>query len=178
LRALASSWSLSSGRPKGRTRWLLAMTASMTQCSRGAMPPRFAFRSAQREGAGKTGCALHPRSHVQNSAKQNAHEHTGSAETLRPSLRNGFTAYTVLSPATNSSCHRHQRIWFVQARLGRRASANLTPATGARTTRLCRTLQRGSFACRRSLTGLSPTRPAITCHALRCRVHRIPLQRL
>ena len=31
-------------------------------------------------------------------AKQNAHEHTGSAETLRPSLRNGFTAYFVLSP--------------------------------------------------------------------------------
>jgi hypothetical protein len=29
--------------------------------------------------------------------KQNAHEHTGSAETLRPSLRNGFTAYIVLS---------------------------------------------------------------------------------
>ena len=31
-----------------------------------------------------------------------AHEHTGSAETLRPSLRNGFTAYIALSPATNS----------------------------------------------------------------------------
>jgi hypothetical protein len=30
--------------------------------------------------------------------KQSAHEHTGSAETLRPSLRNGFTAYIVLSP--------------------------------------------------------------------------------
>ncbi|WP_210264880.1 hypothetical protein [Bradyrhizobium archetypum] len=30
--------------------------------------------------------------------QENAHEHTGSAETLRPSLRNGFTAYFVLSP--------------------------------------------------------------------------------
>ena len=30
--------------------------------------------------------------------KECAHEHTGSAETLRPSLRNGFTAYFVLSP--------------------------------------------------------------------------------
>ena len=29
---------------------------------------------------------------------RNAHEHTGSAETLRPSLRNGFTTYLVLSP--------------------------------------------------------------------------------
>jgi hypothetical protein len=27
-------------------------------------------------------------------SKEDAHEHTGSAETLRPSLRNGFTAYT------------------------------------------------------------------------------------
>jgi len=31
-----------------------------------------------------------------------AHEHTGSAETLRPSLRNGFTAYFVLSPVNGS----------------------------------------------------------------------------
>ena len=51
------------------------------------------------EGAGKTGCALHPRSRVQTCAK-NAHEHTGSAESIRPSLRNGFTAYSVLSLVT------------------------------------------------------------------------------
>jgi hypothetical protein len=30
--------------------------------------------------------------------KENAHEHTGSAEALRHSLRNGFTAYNALSP--------------------------------------------------------------------------------
>jgi hypothetical protein len=30
--------------------------------------------------------------------QKNAHEHTGSAEAFRPSLRNGFTAYFVLSP--------------------------------------------------------------------------------
>ncbi|SDK09970.1 MULTISPECIES: hypothetical protein [Bradyrhizobium] len=29
---------------------------------------------------------------------KNAHEHTGAAETLRPSPRNGFTAYFVLAP--------------------------------------------------------------------------------
>jgi len=29
-----------------------------------------------------------------------AHEHTGSAETARPSPRNGFTAYFVLSPVS------------------------------------------------------------------------------
>src|SRR5256886_8495280 len=50
-----------------------------------------------------------------------------------------LTAYFVLSPATNSSCHRHPRIKVLsKARSGRLASANLTPATGARTTRLCR----------------------------------------
>jgi hypothetical protein len=42
--------------------------------------------------------------------QRSAHEHTGSAEAIRHSLRNGFTAYTVLSPATNSSCHRRCRL--------------------------------------------------------------------
>jgi hypothetical protein len=32
--------------------------------------------------------------------ERDAHEHTGSAEAVRPSLRNGFTAYNVLSPVT------------------------------------------------------------------------------
>jgi hypothetical protein len=32
--------------------------------------------------------------------KEHAHEHTGSAEAVRPSLRNGFTAYFALSLAT------------------------------------------------------------------------------
>src|SRR5258705_9947305 len=54
--------------------------------------------SEKTEGAGKTGCALHPRSRVQDAHSKNAHEHTGSAEASRPSLRSGFTAYFVLSP--------------------------------------------------------------------------------
>jgi len=37
-----------------------------------------------------------------NAHKERAHEHTGSAETLRPSLRNGFTAYNELSPVNGS----------------------------------------------------------------------------
>jgi hypothetical protein len=32
--------------------------------------------------------------------EKDAHEHTGSAEAVRPSLRNGFTAYFALSLAT------------------------------------------------------------------------------
>src|SRR6201999_392713 len=33
-------------------------------------------------------------------SREHAHEHTGSAEAVRPSLRNGFTAYFVLSLVT------------------------------------------------------------------------------
>ena len=58
----------------------------------------FFWPSSKTEGAGKTGCALHPRSRVQCARKKCAHEHTGSAGASRPSLRNGFTAYNVLSP--------------------------------------------------------------------------------
>jgi hypothetical protein len=47
--------------------------------------------------------------------EKNAHEHTGSAEAIRHSLRNGFTAYSELSPATNSFCHRHRRISGISA---------------------------------------------------------------
>src|SRR5437660_7799917 len=36
-----------------------------------------------------------------------AHEHTGSAEAVRHPLRNGFTAYFVLSPVSGLFCHRH-----------------------------------------------------------------------
>jgi hypothetical protein len=66
------------------------------------------IRPQKIEGAGKTGCTLHPRSRVQT-AQKNAHEHTGSAETLRPSPRNGFTTYIALSLATGLSCHHHRR---------------------------------------------------------------------
>jgi hypothetical protein len=77
--------------------------------------------------------------------RRNAHEHTGSAETLRHSPRNGFTAYAALFSATNSSCHRHRRIeGFVTPGWADIASADLTPATGARTTQFCRTHQHRS----------------------------------
>jgi hypothetical protein len=40
--------------------------------------------------------------------QKNAHEHTGSAEAIRPSLRNGFTTYFALSLVTGLCCH-HRR---------------------------------------------------------------------
>ena len=81
--------------------------------SRGLDRPRFALRfsSSRETEQGMPWCALHPRSRrVQGCTKESAHEHTGSAEAVRHSLRNGFTAYAVISPATNSSCHRRCRL--------------------------------------------------------------------
>ena len=74
------------------------------QRSRDMNCPRFAssFTLSESEGAGKTGCAPHPRSRVRLRIARDAHEHTGSAGASRPSLRNGFTAYFVLSPENGS----------------------------------------------------------------------------
>jgi hypothetical protein len=58
------------------------------------------------EGAGNAGCALHPQSRVQTCTK-NAHEHTGSAEAIRHSLRNGFNGFLRALPVIGLSCHRH-----------------------------------------------------------------------
>ena len=68
-----------------------------------------------------------------------------------------LTAYSALSPATNSSCHRHRRISGA-SRPGWAdiTSADLTPATDARTTRLCRPQLRRSSGARRSLTDKPP----------------------
>jgi hypothetical protein len=52
------------------------------------------------------------------SRRENAHEHTGSAEAIRHSLRNGFTAYNALSPA----------IGFFVTVAGGVLTADLTPA--------------------------------------------------
>jgi hypothetical protein len=107
--------------------------------------------------------------------KENAHEHTGSAEAIRHSLRNGFTAYSALSPATNSFCHRHRRI-----------------SGFARPGRVCENLRRFSTSngCQDHTTSPYASAPfvwyavsSLTCpknppcdddRARRCRVHRIP----
>jgi hypothetical protein len=78
-----------------------------------------------------------------------AHEHTGPAESIRPSLRSGFTVYFALSPVSRAllppslrGCH-HPR--------------NLAPASGARTTRLRRTRWRRSSA--QLIAQPTPSRP-------------------
>jgi hypothetical protein len=68
----------------------------------------------------------------QDAQSKNAHEHTGSAETLRPSLRDGVTAYSVLSPARPELvCHRRPLDTKYHRELD-------TSHRGVRTTRLCR----------------------------------------
>jgi hypothetical protein len=72
--------------------------------SRGALRPRFAgelpalFLRGRREDRVRAAPAVSRAI----AHKERAHEHTGSAETLRPSLRNGFTAYFVLFPENGS----------------------------------------------------------------------------
>src|SRR3954469_4471809 len=58
----------------------------------GTSRPPWKQRAQGRPGARCT------RGLVCNVHKECAHEHTGPAESIRPSLRNGFTAYGELSP--------------------------------------------------------------------------------
>ena len=63
---------------------------------------------------------------------KNAHEHTGSAESIRPSLRNGFTAYFAISPVRRA---------LLPPSLRGSSPPSLAPASGARTSRLRRPLK-------------------------------------
>ena len=92
--------------------------------SRGARRPSFApvgrpRKSKRAQGRPGARCTRGP---VCLLLGKNAHEHTGSAEAIRPSLRGGWPAYSALSPVTGLSCHRHPP--------GVLSPANLTPASG------------------------------------------------
>jgi hypothetical protein len=106
-------------------------------------------------------------------------KHTSVVTTRSPEspgipARNGFNGFLRALPGVRIlGCHRHQRIKVLSTRSGRLASANLTPATGARTTRLCRP-RIASVVCTRFVRSRGSTRPAIPARARRCRVHRIP----
>src|SRR5258707_344535 len=56
--------------------------------------------------------------------KEHAHEHTGSAEAIRPSLRNGVMAYGALSPVFGLSCPRRQRDAEYHRQLAARVEAS------------------------------------------------------
>jgi hypothetical protein len=86
-----------------RTRFALCpgMTLrDITPRSRGALRPKLckSFGPQEDERAQGRPGARCTRGLVCKCTSKSAHEHTGSAETLRPSLRNGSTAYGALSP--------------------------------------------------------------------------------
>ena len=88
--------SLSSG---GHSADPVAGDDSGVRFSRRAIRARFSFRCALkiRRARGNAGCTLHPRAraHVHRKVRTRAYR---TAEALRHSLRNGFTAYDVISP--------------------------------------------------------------------------------
>src|SRR5947208_13188533 len=73
------------------------------------------------EGAGKTGCLLHPRSRVRFAQTKMHTSIQGSGNTPAPSLRNGFTAYFVLFPENG----------FLASVVAQIVSRNLAPSTAA-----------------------------------------------
>src|SRR5438105_7952348 len=77
-------------------------TLEIVSRSRDALRPRFArnfiaLDSQRAQGMPDARCT---RDLMRNVHKKCAHEHTGEAENIRHSLRNGFTAYNALSPVS------------------------------------------------------------------------------
>ena len=137
----------------------------MPSRSRRALRPSLARipRPRKKEGAGNAGCALHPRSRVRRAQKkvhtsiqvQRKHSGIPCAMALRLMPRSPRRRIRLVTVAGGLKV-------MVKPGWVHNTSANLTPATGARTTRFCRTLQRRSSARRKSLTD---NRPAIALRA-------------
>src|SRR5215510_11238000 len=93
------------------------------------------------KGAGKTGRRLAPMGPCARKCARNAQRKHRAAETTRPSLRSGLTAYAALSPMTNSLLSPSLHELTMQfARLGSpHLRESLAVATTAGTTPFCRT---------------------------------------
>ena len=89
--------------------------------------------SSNLEGAGKTGCLLHPRSRALFAHSKSCTRAYRAAGAFRPSLRNGFTAYFVLSPENG--------FFASVAARGVSPCATSRQHRGVRTTRLRRTFK-------------------------------------
>jgi hypothetical protein len=101
-RALAR---VSKGGPHAHLRVLATRCARVLQLT---SAPKRRGRSHLKGGCREDRVRAAPAVSCAKCTKENAHEHTGSAEAVRPSLRNGSTAYFVLSLATGLFCH-HRR---------------------------------------------------------------------
>ena len=123
--------------------------ACMPRRSRGAMRPRFTgiFLALQSEGAGKTGCALHPRSRVQLHKRVRTRAYRSSGE--HPAFpAQWFYGLYVISPVSRA---------LLPPSLRRSHPQSLAPASGARTTRLRRTLKLRASVAASASTAPRPT---------------------
>jgi hypothetical protein len=137
-------------------------------------PSRCMNRPPKERAQGNAGCPMHPQPRVR---KNKAHERSHHRYPGTPGIPCAMvlTAYFVLSPVSEFVLSPSSaNMAGLKARSGQPASTDLTPATGARTTRLCRPRQHRSSA--RASSAHRPIRacPAIPARARRCRVHRIP----
>src|SRR5947207_15319637 len=69
-----------------------------THCARGLPETSTPSGNQRAQGMPDARCT---RDLMRNVHKKCAHEHTGEAENIRHSLRNGFTAYNALSPVSH-----------------------------------------------------------------------------
>ena len=129
-------------------------------------------RRGRREGRAPTGTRGLPR---EKHTRKRPHSSIQVSPNARPSLRDGRTAYAVLSREPNfplASLAPRIDDAVRPVGLAHISAKGLTVATTVRTTRFCRTHQRRSSARSLGLTGT--TRPARASRARRCRVHRNP----
>ena len=131
----------------------------MTRRSRGTMRPSYAVISTPSKFRGRRECRVHaaPAVSCANSAQkthtsiqvQTEHSDIPCAMALRLMPRSPRRRIRLVTVADRLTVDRKPgRV--------RTTSASLTPATGARTTRFCRTLQRRSSCAPCSLTGSPP----------------------
>src|SRR6478736_3224982 len=131
----------------------------MTARPRGAKRPDFTNDHPHKEGAGNTGCVLHPRSRVQicakkrTRAKQVQTEQSGIPCAMVYGLCRALPGDEfVLSPSLANQ-------GLAEPGWARKTSASLAPATGVGTTRFCRTRDT-SFVLRAAGSLTSLARPA------------------
>ena len=127
---------------------------------------------------GSRECRMHaaPAVSCAKLCEKDAHENTGSAEAIRHSLRNGFTAYVVLSPATNSFLSPSSADMACLSPVGPTHLRQLDTSNGCQDHTVLPSAK-ASFVCAPFDRSRVKIRPAIPVRARRCRVHRIPSQR-
>ena len=156
---------------------------------RGMFRPSYAISFAPRKSRGRRECrgVRCPRGLVRKKVESDAHEHTGSAETLRHSLRDGLTAYAKLAPATNSvlvtvageltaGSYRLVRLRLRRLDISHGCQAHMVLPYAANPASPKGFAGHG-VGRPHAVSAHGQARPATTKRAQRCRVHRNLLQR-